>query len=154
MFSYLDAFDHICSKVTPMEVVTLVNRMFLTFDKLSEKHDVYKVKLWTQKNWFVHICSLQIGRKNVKTEESKSGAKMVNATFTKKQGVYMFMWCLPFLPQIYSLNFTILRHICRKQICTNPFFRPATGSVPYRLRNWKRQGKNYWILCKLKMIYT
>lgn len=49
MFSYLDAFDHICSKVTPMEVVTLVNGMFLTFDKLSEKHDVYKVKHWTQK---------------------------------------------------------------------------------------------------------
>jgi len=50
MFSYLDAFDHICSKVTPMEVVTLVNRMFLTFDKLSEKHEVYKVKLWTPKS--------------------------------------------------------------------------------------------------------
>lgn len=27
-----------------MEVVTLVNKMFLTFDELSEKHDVYKVR--------------------------------------------------------------------------------------------------------------
>lgn len=44
MFSYLDGFDNICAKVTPMEVVTLVNKMFLTFDILSEKHDVYKVK--------------------------------------------------------------------------------------------------------------
>lgn len=43
MFSYLDGFDNICSKVMPMEVVNLVNKMFLTFDKLSEKHDVYKV---------------------------------------------------------------------------------------------------------------
>lgn len=43
MFSYLDGFDDICAKVTPMEVVTLVNKMFLTFDTLSEKHDVYKV---------------------------------------------------------------------------------------------------------------
>lgn len=42
MFSYLDGFDNICSKVMPMEVVNLVNKMFLTFDKLSEKHDVYK----------------------------------------------------------------------------------------------------------------
>lgn len=43
MFSYLDGFDNICANVTPMEVVNLVNKMFLTFDKLSEKHDVYKV---------------------------------------------------------------------------------------------------------------
>jgi len=42
MFSYLDGFDHICANVTPMEVVNLVNKMFLTFDKLSEKHEVYK----------------------------------------------------------------------------------------------------------------
>lgn len=42
MFSYLDGFDHICANVTPMEVVNLVNKMFLTFDELSEKHDVYK----------------------------------------------------------------------------------------------------------------
>lgn len=63
----------------------MVNRMFLTFDKLSEKHDVYKVKHWTQKT----DLSLQICRKHVKTEESKAGAKMVNATFTKKQWVFM-----------------------------------------------------------------
>ena len=43
MFSYLDGFDNICTKLTPMGVVNLVNKMFLTFDKLSEKHDVYKV---------------------------------------------------------------------------------------------------------------
>lgn len=42
MFSYLDNFDNICASVSPMEVVTLVNKMFLTFDELSEKHDVYK----------------------------------------------------------------------------------------------------------------
>lgn len=47
MFSYLDGFDHICANVTPMEVVNLVNKMFLTFDKLSEKHDVYKVSSLT-----------------------------------------------------------------------------------------------------------
>ena len=50
MFSYLDGFDHICANVTPMEVVNLVNKMFLTFDELSEKHDVYKVSRKTKKN--------------------------------------------------------------------------------------------------------
>ena len=51
---------------------------------------------------------MQICRKNVKTEESKSGAKMVNATFTKKQGVFIVFF---HFPQIYSSAFTILRHI-------------------------------------------
>ena len=63
MFSYLDAFDHICSKVTPMEVVTLVNRMFLTFDKLSEKHDVYKVKHWTQKRICANLLLANLSQK-------------------------------------------------------------------------------------------
>ena len=43
MFSYLDGFDNICANVMPMEAVKLVNKMLVTFDKLSEKHDVYKV---------------------------------------------------------------------------------------------------------------
>lgn len=44
MFSYLDGFVAICSQVDAMEVVNLVNNMFTSFDKLTEKHDVYKVK--------------------------------------------------------------------------------------------------------------
>ena len=43
MFSYLEDFDSICARISPMDVVTLVNKMFLTFDRLSEKHGVYKV---------------------------------------------------------------------------------------------------------------
>ena len=44
MFCYLDGFANICTKVSPMEVVTLVNNMFTSFDRLSERHDVYKVR--------------------------------------------------------------------------------------------------------------
>lgn len=43
MFSYLDGFVTICSQVSAMEIVSLVNTMFTTLDKLTEKHDVYKV---------------------------------------------------------------------------------------------------------------
>lgn len=43
MFSYLDGFDYICVNVILMVVVNLVNKMFLIFDELSEKYDVYKV---------------------------------------------------------------------------------------------------------------
>ena len=44
MFSYLDGFVAICSQVDAMEIVSLVNNMFTSFDKLTEKHDVYKVQ--------------------------------------------------------------------------------------------------------------
>lgn len=43
MFSYLDGFVTICSQVGAMEIVNLVNNMFTIFDKLTERHDVYKV---------------------------------------------------------------------------------------------------------------
>lgn len=43
MVSYMDGFESICSQVGPMEIVSLVNDMFTIFDKLTEKHDVYKV---------------------------------------------------------------------------------------------------------------
>ena len=37
MFSYLDGFVAICSQVSAMEIVSLVNSMFTTLDKLTEK---------------------------------------------------------------------------------------------------------------------
>ena len=43
MVSYMDGFESIRSQVGPMEIVSLVNDMFTIFDKLTEKHDVYKV---------------------------------------------------------------------------------------------------------------
>ena len=43
MVSYMDGFESICSQVGPREIVSLVNDMFTIFDKLTEKHDVYKV---------------------------------------------------------------------------------------------------------------
>ena len=46
MFSYLDGFVAICSQVDAMEIVNLVNSMFIAFDKLTELHDVYKVMVW------------------------------------------------------------------------------------------------------------
>ena len=37
----------------------------------------------------------------------------------------MQMWHLPSLSYVYSSVFTYLRHICKEQICANPFFRPV-----------------------------
>ena len=43
MFTYMDGFAHICSRVSAMQAVNLVNSMFIKFDALTEEHDVYKV---------------------------------------------------------------------------------------------------------------
>ncbi|KAK6191013.1 hypothetical protein SNE40_002763 [Patella caerulea] len=44
LFSDVVGFTTICSKITPMEVVSMLNAMYTNFDKLSEKHKVYKVE--------------------------------------------------------------------------------------------------------------
>ena len=43
LFSEVLDFNDICSKITPMEVVTILNTMYTKFDNLSEVHKVYKV---------------------------------------------------------------------------------------------------------------
>ncbi|XP_070200385.1 soluble guanylate cyclase 88E-like, partial [Littorina saxatilis] len=44
LFSDVVGFTTICSRITPMEVVSMLNAMYTEFDKLSETHNVYKVE--------------------------------------------------------------------------------------------------------------
>lgn len=43
LFSDVVGFTHICSLISPMEVVTMLNNMYTAFDHISEQHNVYKV---------------------------------------------------------------------------------------------------------------
>lgn len=43
LFSDVVGFTQICSQITPMAVVSMLNAMYTKFDMLSEKHRVYKV---------------------------------------------------------------------------------------------------------------
>lgn len=43
LFSDVVGFTHICSLISPMEVVTMLNNMYTVFDQISEQHNVYKV---------------------------------------------------------------------------------------------------------------
>ena len=43
LFSDVVGFTHICSLISPMEVVTMLNNMYTAFDQISEEHNVYKV---------------------------------------------------------------------------------------------------------------
>ncbi|EEC05467.1 soluble guanylyl cyclase beta subunit, putative, partial [Ixodes scapularis] len=44
LFSDVVSFTEICSRITPMEVVSMLNSMYSLFDELTEKHGVYKVE--------------------------------------------------------------------------------------------------------------
>lgn len=43
LFSDVVGFTSICSQISPMEVVCMLNAMYTKFDQLSERHGVYKV---------------------------------------------------------------------------------------------------------------
>ena len=44
LFSDIVSFTPMCSRLRPMEVVCVLNAMYVAFDQLCEKHHVYKVK--------------------------------------------------------------------------------------------------------------
>ncbi|GAB6022963.1 Soluble guanylate cyclase 88E [Chamberlinius hualienensis] len=44
LFSDVVKFTEICSRISPMEVVSLLNSMYSIFDKLTSRHQVYKVE--------------------------------------------------------------------------------------------------------------
>lgn len=51
LFSDVVTFTEICSRITPMEVVSMLNGMYSIFDTLTERNKVYKVG----------ICCLFVG---------------------------------------------------------------------------------------------
>lgn len=44
LFSDVVTFTEICSRITPMEVVSMLNGMYSIFDNLTERNRVYKVE--------------------------------------------------------------------------------------------------------------
>lgn len=45
LFSDVVTFTEICSRITPMEVVSMLNGMYSIFDTLTERNNVYKVSI-------------------------------------------------------------------------------------------------------------
>lgn len=51
LFSDVVTFTEICSRITPMEVVSMLNAMYSIFDNLTERNNVYKVETIGKKCW-------------------------------------------------------------------------------------------------------
>lgn len=45
LFSDIVSFTPMCSRLHPMEVVCVLNAMYVAYDKLCEKNHVYKVRV-------------------------------------------------------------------------------------------------------------
>lgn len=58
LFSDVVGFTRICSHITPMQVVSMLNTMYTLFDTLSEKHRVFKVRLF-----LFFLCSSCVSRR-------------------------------------------------------------------------------------------
>ncbi|KAK7886545.1 hypothetical protein WMY93_026166 [Mugilogobius chulae] len=53
LFSDVVKFNEICIHITPMQVVDMLNEIYIVFDTLSEKHNVYKTTFHAH-----HICDM------------------------------------------------------------------------------------------------
>lgn len=67
LFSDVVTFTNICAQCEPIQIVLMLNSMYLRFDRLTTVHDVYKVgtdQKWLQKFllvffvvvWFLFLC--------------------------------------------------------------------------------------------------
>ena len=57
LFSDVVGFTKICSNISPMEVIAMLNSMYTKFDGLTEKHRVYKVDLSIISDFYVYYCN-------------------------------------------------------------------------------------------------
>jgi len=71
LFSDVVSFTTICSRITPLQVVSMLNQMYSLFDRLTERNGVYKVRglfarkrslVWLYKS--IHFKIACLGRDN------------------------------------------------------------------------------------------
>ncbi|KAH3883956.1 hypothetical protein DPMN_007926 [Dreissena polymorpha] len=46
MFSYMVGFGEVCSQATPMEIVKIINRVYILFDRIIDKYKVFKYNVF------------------------------------------------------------------------------------------------------------
>lgn len=108
LFSDVVTFTDICSLCEPIQIVLMLNSMYLRFDRLTTVHNVYKVHTADltfliqilKEQSFVRLFLPQQWRDEIEWKDFKSHLIFVIILFesfhlTECYNVSVFIWCFP-----------------------------------------------------------
>lgn len=78
LFSDVVTFTDICSKITPIQVVGMLNHMYSLFDQLTERNGVYKVE--TIGDSYMVVCGAPVADQNHAERISDMAMDMIDAS--------------------------------------------------------------------------
>ncbi|CAL8141637.1 unnamed protein product [Orchesella dallaii] len=78
LFSDVVTFTDICSRITPMQVVSMLNHMYSLFDQLTERNGVYKVE--TIGDSYMVVCGAPIQEPNHAERIADMAMDMIDAS--------------------------------------------------------------------------
>ncbi|XP_052234216.1 soluble guanylate cyclase 88E-like [Dreissena polymorpha] len=174
LFSDVVGFTRICSQISPMEVVSMLNAMYTKFDQLSERHNVYKVETIGDAYMVVsgtpektryhalHICDMSIDMLNAMselTDPSTDGNMKIRVgvhsgnTVAGVVGIKMPRYCLfgdtvntaSRLETNGEANKIHISETTRTELLDYPYILEERGTVTVK---GKGEMKTYWLLGK------
>ncbi|XP_055900175.1 soluble guanylate cyclase 88E-like isoform X1 [Biomphalaria glabrata] len=177
LFSDVVGFTTICSQITPMEVVSMLNAMYTQFDQLSENHSVYKVETigdaymavsgapTVTKYHALHMCDMALDMRssmnnllnpsNNETMKIRIGIH-TGTTVAGVVGIKMPRYCLfgdtvNTASRMETSGEAMKIHISettRRELESYPYVVENRGSIDVK---GKGQMKTYWLLGKREL---
>ncbi|KAH9513755.1 Soluble guanylate cyclase 88E, partial [Bulinus truncatus] len=174
LFSDVVGFTTICSQITPMEVVSMLNAMYTQFDQLSENHSVYKVETigdaymavsgapTVTKYHALHMCDMaldmRVSMKNLLNPSNNETMKIrigihTGTTVAGVVGIKMPRYCLfgdtvNTASRMETSGEAMKIHISettKKELENYPYVVENRGSIDVK---GKGQMKTYWLISK------
>ncbi|XP_060566942.1 soluble guanylate cyclase 88E-like isoform X2 [Ruditapes philippinarum] len=172
LFSDVVGFTRICSQISPMEVVSMLNAMYTKFDQLSEQHNVYKVETIGDAYMVVsgapdktryhalHICDMSLDMLDAMNElrdPSTDGNMKIRVgvhsgnTVAGVVGIKMPRYCLfgdtvntaSRMETNGQANKIHISETTRQELIDYPYILEERGTVTVK---GKGQMKTYWLL--------
>ncbi|XP_052800959.1 soluble guanylate cyclase 88E-like isoform X2 [Mya arenaria] len=174
LFSDVVGFTRICSQISPMEVVSMLNAMYTKFDQLSEQHNVYKVETIGDAYMVVsgapdktryhalHICDMSLDMLDAMAElrdPSTNGNMKIRVgvhsgnTVAGVVGIKMPRYCLfgdtvntaSRMETNGEANKIHISETTRRELLDFPYILEERGTIPVK---GKGSMKTYWLLSR------